>query len=104
MRLLLLLLLSGCALSPAYHQRQSTAELCRALMTLPSYNVGHPLRLAELERRGHSCGSPADIAAAQRSADQVYMQNLQTIQSMQPPPPRQPIRCHSDRFGNTTCY
>ena len=102
MRMIFLsLLLLGCAANPDRYRHTSTLELCRQLMTLPSYNVWHPSRTAELDRRGENCGGPGGIAAGQQQADQ---RALDTLQAIQPPPPRQPIRCHTDRFGNTTCY
>lgn len=98
-------LIAGCAVlgGPDYYRNHSTAELCRQLLTLPSYNVNHPARQAELTRRGESCGSHADVAAAQRAADQQYQQ---TIQALQPPPPARPVNCTTTYVGNqayTTC-
>jgi hypothetical protein len=93
-------LLAGCAANPDRYRQTSTLELCRQLMTFPSYNVWHPSRTAELDRRGENCGGAAAIAAGQQSADQRALETLRTID---PPKPR-PIQCTTDRFGNTTCW
>lgn len=93
--------ITGCAANPDRYRNTSTMQLCTEYMTLPSLNIWHPSRAAELQRRGENCGGYAGIAAGQQQADQ---RTLETLQSMQPPPPRQPIRCQSDRFGNTTCW
>lgn len=88
MRLSLLagFILSGCAAltGPDYYKNTSTYEICRQLMTLPSMNVNHGARTAELSRRGENCGAPSDLAAAQRQADQQLMQNLRPVQPQQP--------------------
>lgn len=81
--LLVPLALGACALlNPDAYRHTPTAELCRQLMVFPSYNVNHPARMAELERRGESCGNPADIAAAQRDAD---AKNAELLRSIPPP-------------------
>jgi hypothetical protein len=85
---------SGCAvINPNYYHNVPTAEICRGLLTLPSYNVNHPARMAELARRGESCGSPAEIAAAQRHKD---AEAAELLKAMTPPPPAPapaPVTC-----------
>jgi hypothetical protein len=98
------LLLAGCAtLDPTYYQRQSTAQICHGLMTLPAFNVNHPARWAELQRRGESCGHPLDIAAAQQRAnDNAAAMIMQGAAILSTPAPR-PVTC--SRVGPTvTCF
>lgn len=94
--LVVALLLSGCAISPAQMQATPTAQLCHSLMTLPSYNIHHPARWAELQRRGESCGNPADIARVQQNADalnaELLMQGAAILATPQPRAPR-PVTC-----------
>jgi hypothetical protein len=61
-------------------------------MTLPSYNVNHPARWRELERRGASCGAPTDVARAQQGADAIYNNAIQSAIPPAPPPPK-PVVC-----------
>ena len=98
--------MTGCAIiNPDYYHSVPTAEICRQLMVYPSYNVNHPARMQELARRGESCGSPADIAAAQRQKDAEAAALLNTLAT---PPPSQPapIQCSTRWFAGqwvTTC-
>jgi len=93
---------TGCAtINPAYYQNVSTAEICRGLLTLPSYNVNHPARMAELQRRGESCGSPADLAAAQRANDARFQQAV-TPPPAAPAPPA-PVVCTDIGGGKVVC-
>jgi hypothetical protein len=97
----LLVLLAGCATSPAYYQQLPTAEICRGLHTLPPMNVNHGTRLRELERRGESCGTPEEIARSQMEAQRNMPQPV-----FIPPPPR-PLNCVTTTVGSvaqTTCY
>ncbi len=99
--------LAGCAtVDPTYYQRQSTAQICHGLMTLPSYNVNHPARWAELQRRGESCGNPVDVARAQQGADaanNALLMQSATIMATPPPRPVTPVTCVQN--GRTvTCY
>lgn len=78
--------LGACAtINPDYYRNVPTAEICRQLMVFPSYNVNHSARMAEVARRGESCGSPADIAAAQRQSD---ARTAEMLKAMTPPPPQ----------------
>lgn len=96
------LLLAGCA-TPEYYRNISTAQICHGLMTYPSYNVNHQMRWDELQRRGASCGHPADVAAAQqRATDNAAAMIMQGAAIMSTPAPR-PVTC--SRVGNTvTCF
>jgi hypothetical protein len=81
---LIALALDGCAgVTPDHYHNTPTAEICRQLIVLPSPNVNHSTRMAELDRRGESCGSPADLAAAQRQKD---AEAAEILKSMTPPP------------------
>lgn len=99
--LVLALLLSGCAvIQPDYYQKMSTAQICHGLMVYPPWNVNHPARWKELERRGQSCGNPADIAAAQTNAGAAVSGAV--VPLVTAPQPR-PLTCTT--VGNTTtCY
>lgn len=97
------LLLSGCAIiKPDYYQTMPTAQICNQIAAYPPWNVNHPARYRELERRGHSCGDPNTIAAGQRAATQQLLDAAQTIQ---PPPP--PVTCTTYQVNRnqstTTC-
>lgn len=98
------LLLTGCAtLDPQYYQRQSTAQICHGLMTLPAFNVNHPARWAELQRRGETCGHPLDVAATQqRATDSAAAVLMQGAAILSTPAPR-PVTCvQNGRM--VTCY
>jgi hypothetical protein len=90
----LLLLVGGCAtINPHYYETMPTAQICHGLMTLPSWNLNQNARWRELERRGASCGTPGEIAAAQRGAEQQLGQSLTTIQQVTTPP--RPLVCRT---------
>lgn len=101
------LLVAGCSIVPASaesYRNVSSLELCRQYLTLPSYNIHHAGRAAELARRGETCGTtPAGAAAAQRQTDQRYQD---AIQALQPPPPPPVVNCTTTYVGQqayTTC-
>lgn len=101
-----MLLLTGCAVTQEQVQSTPTAYICHQLMTLPSYNIHHPTRWAELQRRGESCGNPADIARVQQNADalnaELLMQGAAILATPQPRAPR-PVTCvQNGRM--VTCY
>ena len=95
----LVLLLSGCAVvNPDYIRSQTTAQICTELMSLPAYNLNHPARYRELERRGASCASPAEIAAGQQRAND---QALGAAILLSPP-----VNCttiHNGNIAQTVC-
>ena len=98
---------SGCATfsNPDRYSNTPTAEICRQLMVFPSYNVWHGARMAELERRRENCGSPSDIAAAQRQKDAEAAQILRSM-TTPPPAPPPPQTCATRLFAGqwvTTC-
>lgn len=82
-------MLAGCAIiNPDYYRGMPTAQICRGLYAYPPWNVNHPARYRELERRGESCGHPSDIAASQRAAEQQLGNTITTIDAVtrQPAP------------------
>lgn len=82
-------ILAGCAtINPDYYKTMPTAQICRGLYAYPAWNVNHPARYRELERRGESCGHPGDIAASQRAAEQQLGNTITTIDQVtrQPAP------------------
>lgn len=105
MRTLPLLLLCGCAAvaGPDYYRNTPTAELCRLYLTLPSYNLNHPARSAELARRGESCGSPAEVARAQRESAEQYNRAIQSTLPAAPPPPTTCTTTYVGQQAYTTC-
>ena len=101
--LALALLLSGCAIiKPDYYQTMSTAQICHGLMVYPAWNVNHPARWRELERRGASCGSPADIAASQQQAGANAAAVAVPLLTAPQPVIRPAVTCHTSG-AVTTC-
>lgn len=96
------LLLSGCAIiKPDYYQGMPTAQICSQIAFYPAWNVNQSARYRELERRGHSCGDPASIAAGQRAATQQF------LDAAQAPPVAPPVTCQTYQVSrgqtSTTC-
>jgi hypothetical protein len=75
--------LTGCAIiKPDFYETMPTAQICHGLYSLPPWNLNHPARFRELERRGASCGHPGEIAAAQRGAEQQLGNTITTIDAI----------------------
>ena len=79
-----LILLVGCATQDEMIQKfanQSDAKLCLDWMTLPSINIWHPEREAEIQKRGIDCSRYGNIAGSRGAADDRFERNLERMQS-----------------------
>lgn len=77
------LLLAGCATN---YTSTPSAKLCVDYMTLPSYNVHHGARAAELAKRGENCGAYTGAAQTRQQADQAFQEALQRAGQPRPTP------------------
>ena len=87
------LILSGCASTEemqAKFRAQSDGALCLEWMNLPSINIWHDEREAEIKKRGLNCWKYGNVSNARRAADNAYDKNLNKMQ--QYAQPQQPQR------------
>ena len=86
------LILGGCASSQemqAKFRAQSDGALCLEWMNLPSINIWHDEREAEIKKRGLNCWKYGNVSNARRAADDAYDKSLDRMrQFAQPPQPQ----------------